>query len=453
MLFTEINRVKDNHQKTVVFFINKTYGTYSYIFGYVKKLEEYFSENYNIVYVGYESKDNYNLYKNLYAFNKSDYTDIKDSKFKRASDMDEHRAYNNQFLRDEIEVSLQGITNVEKVFIIDDNSFILPLQPFSPDKDLKIAMNEFHDYVGSDPEYIAKVNDMNGKITNNIYDRVNSLAFTQYEKAIAFLVVEYLHKRFNPKEYFNFIIDPTFYHPWFKENNIPLKSFYFARDSRGTRDFYKFPIAELQHLTYDKQTKKKPKLYDFFFAGSILQDKGSRKECWYTFFNDLKLENSSLFVPLIANGIIKSKTVGVSNKERKAKEKMETLYTDVAKHNLYQGHIFPEDLNRTIKKYKYGMVLRCVSKEDSLNFRPINYLNLDILPFLDWNYDPECLQIPNEFQEKLLVNCSADIERLVEYYNTHDDERIKLLEDMKAYFEIEAFKLNWKDRLNEVFNQ
>jgi hypothetical protein len=252
-----------------------------------------------------------------------------------------------------------------------------------------------------------------------------------------------------------FINDPAFYTPIFNEWNIPFTAYYFADDKRGTRDFHQFPIGELQHLLWDERKKKKDLLAmnepvvkdkDFFFAGTIFQEKGGRVDLYNRYLKDLRVPNSSLFIPQRANGIVYTK----NNNDRyvnKLTDKFADLHNDVVNHPLYAGHLVPAEYEETVKKYRYGMLFRCVSYYDSLNFRPILYARLRILPLIDPQYDPQCLQIPREIQEHLLVKHHHDITERVIYFNENPDHREELLNKLEYKFSVNTFQKDWKKTL------
>jgi hypothetical protein len=150
------------------------------------------------------------------------------------------------------------------------------------------------------------------------------------------------------------------------------------------------------------------------------------------------------------NGIIYNRGGGATDAE-KVKERFPEVYEQLSNHSMYEGHIKTDELNARIAQYKYGMIFRCISFNDSLNFRVINYLKYDILPFLDPMYDPHYIQIPKKFQDILRANNSDEIKSKVEWFNSHDDERIELLREMKDYFKIDTFKANWVKELDIAF--
>jgi len=452
-MYKKVNRVPDTKKETAVFFVDRTLSVWFYMFGFADKLKEYFDKDYNVVFIGNESKENLGQYKNFYNFDKEKYEYLKLNKMKRKKEYDDNSQFNNQLLMNEMTV-LDDIKNIKYVFILNHTPFILPLQQYGPGDYFKKMLNEFHDYIGNDPNMLKFIEETNLQIGTKLDTRLSALAFTQYHKLTYLLTFKYLYEKHKDtiESFYGFIIDPIFYHPWFKVNNIPFQAFYFEDDKRGNREFIKFPLAHLQHLVYDKQFKKEPvKEKDFIFAGTILHEKGSRANTWYNFFNDLDLDNSSLYIPPIKNGVISDKTTNILGKTKKAKNSLSALFNDIYEHKNYEGYLLPGEVAKVTRKHKYGMVLRCVSTYDSLNFRPVFYLNHNVLPFFDEQYDPAFLQVPKHFQDKLIVKNHSDIERLVKYYNDHDEERISLLNELKEFFKIEYFKTHWELELDAIF--
>ena len=258
-----------------------------------------------------------------------------------------------------------------------------------------------------------------------------------------------------------FIIDPANFVKLFEYHNMPVKCYYFANDKRGTRNFEYFPIAELQHLIYDKkyfniEKDIKNKTMNFFWLGIIFQEKGDKIKMWDYYFNDLYLEKSSLWIPLRVNGVFVNKKQEISKYGRNSKEKLLKLFPELVKkilnHPLYKGHLLPNQITKEIVKYKYSLIVRCVSIEDSLNYRPIQYAYLRILPFLDPQYDPCYLQYPKEIQEKLVVENSKDIEKKIKYYEKNPQEREKLLDYLEEHFRIKEFENNWENEIKKYFN-
>jgi hypothetical protein len=270
--------------------------------------------------------------------------------------------------------------------------------------------------------------------------------------------VKYFHDKKPLKCLYSFSVDPAAFLNIFDYFGIPQKRFYFADDNRGTRNFVEFPIAHLQHITHEENifgvvpTKK---MNDFFYIGTILHSKGHRIGMWEKYFKDLSIKNSSLWIPIKANGLFKSKKAEGSfygqNSVTKAEELFGSLVNEIKTHPMHKGHLYTSDVRKTIAQYKYGMVLRCVSFEDSINPRPVFYTYLDILPFIDEGFDPQYVYIPKELQDKLVVKNSKDIEEKVKYFNEHEDERIAILKDLKELFKIDEYKLNWQEIVKQKF--
>ena len=84
-----------------------------------------------------------------------------------------------------------------------------------------------------------------------------------------------------------------------------------------------------------------------------------------------------------------------------------------------------------------------------MNWRPVLYLSLDVFPILDYRYDPAFLGVPQRFQEKICAKNSADIERIINYYEEHPEEREALMAEMKAYYRIDTFRETWKNEVAE----
>jgi hypothetical protein len=162
---------------------------------------------------------------------------------------------------------------------------------------------------------------------------------------------------------------------------------------------------------------------------------------WDDFLKNIKSDKSSFYIPLRRNGIIKDKGAKAENFEAALKENedFKELYQEVSTHPLYKGSLPPTELNEKIKRYKYGVVFRCVSINDSLNFKPVLYAYNDIVPILDFRYDPEYLQIPKEIQDKLVVHSGADIDAKIDFYNKNDDKRVQVLHELKELFRINKY--------------
>ena len=320
--------------------------------------------------------------------------------------------------------------------------------------------NEFFDYVGTNIQYINDINNDSNNVVNSLYKYCSLLAFSQIRSAIAINLLKAFTEIYKDtiKSVDTFIIDPAQFHKIYDSLPVPNRKFYFENDNRGTRSFIKFPIAQLQHSVFDynlQNNKDIEKTKLFFFSGSIFSGKGTRKKIWNDFLNNLQLERSSYFIPL-ANRIFQVKPSDkiLENQSAKLINDDETLYNEVKNHPLYNGYILPEDLLSEIGHYKYGFIARCTSYNDSLNFRPVLYAQNNILPIIDYMYDPNYLSIPKEIQDKISVKNDKDIKNCIEYFEKHDDERLKILNNLKEIFHIKDFRNPnyWKSIINSTWN-
>jgi len=111
----------------------------------------------------------------------------------------------------------------------------------------------------------------------------------------------------------------------------------------------------------------------------------------------------------------------------------------------------PEEYEDTVKTFQYGLILRCISHCDSLNFRPILYARLRILPLLDPGYDPDYLQIPKDIQDKIRVKDSDDIAEKVKYFDKNTKEREELLNRLEDLFGVKTFSRQMNTILKDYF--
>lgn len=463
-LFTKIHEKHNTGKPLAMFIFPRDFDKMEYIMGFGIPILEYVSQHYHpIVITGKESDiTHYKKYAEIWGFVNSHLGKLKDTRFKRAVEMegedDSNWEYNQKIVLEELIAAFgeKFFAQLEKIFIIDPIDFILPQTSYVPKKEHELLCerrNEFHDTVNEDPHELELIRKYNTKLCEKYYSRCSVLAFGSHNKNISMSLVEWAVKSAdNFQMTYAFINDPAFYTPIFSHLGIPFKAFYFADDKRGTRDFYQFPIGELQHLLWDERKKKKDllaistpvvKTKDFFFAGTVFQEKGGRVELYNRYMKDLNVAKSALYIPQRANGIVYTK----KNNDRyinKLTDKFNELRNDILSHAMYGGHLIPAEYEEEVKNYKYGLLLRCVSFYDSLNFRPILYARLGILPLVDPGYDPEGLQIPKSIQQHLLVNSSKDIEERVNYFNENPEKVEELLKKLEYKFSVIEFERSWK---------
>jgi hypothetical protein len=492
-LFNLINPVPiDSSKKTIGFMTYKLLTEYDHVHGFTFPLVEYFkSKEYNVIFFGVEDMKALTSSKisNYYLFNPKRYDYLNTDELKRVAEMEGASEYNHQILLREFATCFGGPSpgcgvKVDKLFIISSTHVQLPLREYckstlAPHFETS-NQNEYFDYVGDDTQVIDTINVLNKELVKNLNSKaVSLLAFTLYVKNIYFNLIRYL-KETNPdfERAYGFIIDPVFYTPFFEHANIPFTPLYFADDSRGTRDMKKFPIAELQHLVYEPQKiastgqsallsfddeaeeieDLSKKEYDFFFMGTIFHSKGSRTDIWNEFFRDLRLENSHFYIPLKTNGPFMSEKISAyqQKKIQEAKDDYGDVFVSIQSHPMYNNYVLPKDVRKTARKYKYGFVGRCVSTQDSLNFRPVYYAALNIVPLFDYRYDPSFLQIPKALQNTLTCNNSNDIFRSVGWLNYDNGSRRQILDELQTLFKINEYsndKNFWMKELDSFFDE
>jgi len=448
----------DKSKENLLIVTKNPHSEYSHLFGFITDVIKVIENHFNIIYIAAD-KDVYNV-PNYYRFNFSYYKEINENKFKRKAEQDDNVEFNKCILYEEFKKSFDF--TIDKVLFVEDMWHMLPMTSYVSKKenpDLNRRLNEFHDYVGNDKNKIKEIEKHVKHINENFDDKVSILAFSMFRTNMMLNLIKFFHEKQAIKMLYTFNIDPATWLNFFEFNNIPNTKFYFENDKRGTRDFVKFPIAQMEHVIFEPKKLGKveshEKIKDFFFIGTVLKQKGDRIKVWETFLRDLRLDNSVMYIPEIANIIYKNKKSENSAVTQKKGEQARELFADTIKemHNnpMWVGHILPADIPNEIAKYKYGFIARCVSFEDSLNFRPILYSYHDVLPFIDFRYDPEYLQIPKEIQERLICYDHKDIEKWTKFYNENEEERQVLLHDLRNHFQITEFEKNWKEIIKSFF--
>lgn len=435
----------------------------------LKTLEEKF----NVIYIGYDY--DISVFPETIHIKQSAYIKFKDKFLTRKKDFvgENYFVANHKVIYEYIKSKLSWIKNIKYIVgIASDRNWYLQNQVHTVAGKYGYKMNEFHDYSGADATIIKELKGINQKVVDNYVYYCNPLAFMQYSSAIFYELLKFLvdNNKDSLKSVDAIIFDPIIFSPILDALPVNNRNFYFENDNRGVRNFIKYPIAELQHLVFDLQYDKfvvnkkesanhtneidslfdekpapeiKPHSKLFFYMGLILMNKGSRLELWSKYLKNLRLENSDLYIPPVKNKLIASKEKS-SDKLIKRNQNLMTdniykVLKEIESHPMYNGYILPIEINDTIIKYRYSLILRCVSICDSLNFRPLLYTYYKILPFLDPEYDPSYLQIPKEIQDKLIVNDSTDIENKIQYYEEHPEEREEILNKLWNHFEIDKW--------------
>lgn len=433
----------DPNKKTIIIYDKGDYFSYTHVYGTGRILHEQLSRQYNIVMFSNRSHDA--SIKNVV---KLDQKSI-DANYDRMSENKNAKVDNlNTFYSNLDEVFKQlKIDSVEYFIGVADVHFQLPFTNYVSAKEDQLLFNlknTFFDSTSDDQKVLEKIEFHSRRIVNNMTSYVSMLAFISKPVFVGFFLPLYLHKKNMLKhECIFFSIDPTLFTPFFIEHGIPSRFMYFANDCRGNRLFEQFDIAQFQHIIYDQKFMNNILPFDIeqkknlLFYGSIFQEKGPRQDVYYQFIHDLKISNSTLFIPFLKNKAVVKKQI-----ERRHRhidlDRFGDLYEDVKNHPLVEKQkiLYPIDIPNELRAHKYNLIVRCVSPEDSLNFRPVLSVLYDCFPFIDHMYDPCNLQIPKEFNDALVVKSADDIARKIEYYNQNDDERIQIIKSLKKHFRI-----------------
>ena len=446
----DINDLKiDKNKKSILFVTAGDLSKYSHVFGPQRWLMNYLKKDYNVIIFGTRK----NQFKENYIYYNADFT----NELERKKENPENYLKNNIEKINKMTENLKKLPYFDYVISENDVNFMLPLQKYTKEKPLSEWYNEYFDYVGDDKKIFEKIQ----KVTDKFKDieffvrKISPLAFSIRRKFLAMTLVRRLNDFGKIGLFIGFVQDPTYWTPFCEIFNIPSKFVYFVEDKRGTRNFEEFPIAQFQYNVYEKEFFNKkfedyknernyPKTKDFLFAGTILQEKGSRIDTWEIFLKDLKSDNCEFYIPLKKGSINTIK----NRKLRPFEEKNLKLIEEIKNHKSYKGEVTPDELNEKFKEFKYAICLRTVSIHDSLSFKPVNYVNVGILPFFEPEYDPEGLQIPKEIQEKLLVKNSKDIDEKIKYFNEHPEEREELVKKLQKHFKLDEF-INNTDNIIE----
>ena len=436
----------DPKKKTIAFMDKGDHEGYTHVYGAARVIKEKLRDQFNIITIGAGCGLTNNYYEIKRQVTK---------RLLRKSDNLEYLQLNYKSIDVSMRNSFKDLPELEYIILGTDDMFRIPLIKYASKKmnvDLHRMQNEFFDYMGSDPKVLEQIDFLNNKVVTEWDILCSPISFSTQDYSLFMRAIDFINrtKRLK-KSVIGFSIDPAIYTPFFEKLNIPAHFYYFADDKRGTRKFKKLDIAQLQHIIYDNQFKPPgfdnwdeplmEKTHNMFFAGTIFQTKGTRRFIWDEFLKNVRDEKSSFYVPLRKNGINKANN-NKSEQRHNAlvgDDDFSELYRDVTNHPNFKGSLLPHELNERTQRYKYGMIFRCVSINDSLNFRPVLYAYRDILPFFDYQYDPAYLQVPKSIQDRLIVRSAEDIQSKIEYFNAHDDERLELLEELKQLFEIHDY--------------
>lgn len=453
LTFEKNNFVENDPTKKNILITVSQLETREYTYGYVFPLVEILKEKYNVYFFfegGLKAITNLGM-TNVYRMNKAVYNTFKDAKLKRKKELETSDRYNQDLVDSAIIEFFKDEPQFDNLMIIDNHNLMLPFNPLSSHPKLRDMFNDYFDtFEEDDEEVMEEIQRVNHKLFDITAKSFSPLAFRYCYKNVMLSVVEHVAKMNDAKVHI-MLIDPSAAIPFFSHKGINHKFWYYSDDHRHLRDFYASPFTELQHLVYEPIWKgikpQKRNLLDafdsgekvpFFFAGSLLNDKGLRKYIWQDFFKDYSYPGSQLYFKV-------SLIYGMD------KDAFETMGNEVSAHPNFCGDFMPNDEYMNIlKKCKTAFIARNVSANGGLTYRHIQYLYFDVLPIFDHLYDPDYLWIPKEFQDKLTVNSAEELHKVVEYYDKNEKERIKILKAMKEHFDIQGWLSDWKKKVKET---
>lgn len=296
-------------------------------------------------------------------------------------------------------------------------------------------LNELYDCISEDPADLKVGNDEVAKM-NKMIEEAGMYCYTMFMTKATRIIIDAFEnfiKRDNAKVW-QFVIDPAHYYKYFNQNH-GAKTFYFENDFRGNRELNQFPMGQLNHF-YNADKIEVPNFEDkknlFIWGGVCLFPKGGRMEDWHRLLADFNYERSALHVA-------KGSAMKVDKNPKVARRLLEhPLYArtkdSIDNHQLNEGILPNEQFEEKLKDYRYTLILKCLSENDSLNFRIYYSLLYNMIPFIDKNYDLDGMQIPKQFKDKLLVTSKDEIVSKIEYFESHLDEAKALLNDLKDYY-------------------
>ena len=437
-----------------------------HIIGWMKDfVKEVLAPAYNLIFLGVDNDAERLVemgFSNIYAITAKEFEEFEAAKLKRVKEMEEEDAasylYNKEQLWKEFQKSLPA-TPVQYVMYLDERFLFLPLKDYFNPKKVRPEINrgnEFHDYVGNDSEVIAEIEKICTEVSDKYDYHVSLLTYTYWMKNLTFNLGRYYIDQPEFKRSYYFVVDPGSYYRVFDRVSRDHVNFALVDDFRGTRDLHRFPIAELQHLFYEKNHQvdtSKKKL--FIYYGTLFLSKGTRKDVWNKFLKDLRLEESDIYAPPKMDGIIhERRKEGASItrfQERQDKDtEIADLWESVSNHPMYRGYLDTNELNPTLAQYRYAFMPKNIAINDIYNWRMCLYLSLDVFPILDYRYDPSFLAVPQQFQERIVAHNADDIKRIIDYYEAHPAEREELMTAMKQHYQTENFRQIWKEEIRKA---
>lgn len=457
-----VTHIKVDPNKKNVLVLDKTPdGSFSHIDGAGKIIKSKLHDDFNVYTIWLSPKSVPDL-PNQYIFNFTD-SDYSDS-YILLSTGDPNALEHNAKLFTSAFESIKELPEFEFMFIVANTYLTMPLQPYCSKTfslELNTRMSEYFDYIGTDADVLDKIatlnhNQFSGKITD-IIRRFSPFSLQTRLFTHVFYLIKFLYDHGKIKSVVSMITDPNLSRNFLQYHNIPHRLYYYADEIRGTREFYKAPVAQMQQLylskiktlsLFDVKPKRNRNL---IFAGTIFHEKGPRTAVWNELLKDFTDGQSDFYIPIKKNGIVRKKEK--DSQVDKVAEVFPELYKSVTEHPLLKPFLPPEDLEKALPKYKYGLVLRCVSVFDSLNPKPYQYAYHGILPLFDEKYDESNLLIPAAIKDNLTVRSSADITRLIEFYNENETARLNMITRILDLYDHHNFITDPDSTVNKFYTE
>jgi hypothetical protein len=443
---------------------------------YRQMVKEVLEPRFNLIWLGVDNDPSRLVdmgFSNIYSIHHNDFEEIKAKKFKRAAEVSEDDdnlswEHNRDVVIHHFNAEMPKYTP-EYVMWLDERWAFLPLKDYWAKRDVSEKIrtssavnkgNEFHDYIGNDPEIIDFIHKNCKKISAKYDYHVGILTFTYWMKNLAFNLgkwcIDNAVANGNFKRSYYYVVDPGSYYRLFDSISPAHTNFALARDYRGTRDFEAFPVAEMQHFLYDKPWETdKTKKHKFCFYGTVFLSKNTRRDVWNTYLRNLRGDGIDIYVPPKVDGHIserKKENRSVSRFQKRIEEDpiISELWESVSTHPNYRGYIDTQELNGTLAKYEYSLVAKNIAHYDIINWRPALYLSLDVFPLLDYRYDPEFLGIPEWLQKKIVVHDHEEILERIAYYDSHPEEKAQVMHELKEHFNYYNFLEEWKTTVKQA---
>jgi hypothetical protein len=469
-LTSKDNKEVNNNKETVCLILNNHFKPDRYrMHGFTFPIINTLFEDYNVITLGTVNDFKYLEENDLQSIKEITWSPKDHDKFKvglqrKKTHGEGYRDFNTEKIMEVIDSVIPRDLKISKLILPTSHGFNLPQQSLISKQDnleFHELKNEFWDYIHEDEE--------NKELIYNFYNSIdvnrtwNCLTFSFGETNMFINFIKRLAE-FNPViDMYMFVSDPLGFYPIFDiDPNINLKTCYFEDDFRGTRKLHNSNLGELtvtffeNYIERDEDLNEKTK--DFIFAGNFFVKKSSgRIEDWNKYFKNLDNDKSKFHIPLNTSQFYGVRLGDIKSEKHEATVKAkhgEDLYYDITSHPNFSYGIDLLSLNKEYTKYKYSIILQCMSKYDSLCWRMFHYLYKDIIPFIAEEYDPFCMQIPEQFKEKLVVRSHKDIEDKINYYNENDSERLNLLKELKDYYKIEEHKSEKyaRNQIRKLFN-